>query len=368
MIVGIPRETKNQEFRVGISPDGVSALVKNGHKVLVESSAGMGSGIADRDYAEKGAEIVSLPEIIFSSSDMLVKVKEPQPGEFKLLRPGLITFSFLSLGANPILADALIKNKVTAIAYETVQVDDGSLPILKTMSAVTGRLAIDIGSHYLKSTQGGSGKLLSGISGVASASVVILGAGVAGFHAAEVALNMGAHVKVISRGEKRLNELKTRLGNHEKLETAVSSAQMIAQSVERADLLVGAIRSAGGVAPQLVTRLMVRSMRKGSVIIDACIDQGGCIETSRHTTHSEPIYWDEGVIHYCVPNMPGAVPRTATESLCSATLPYIHLITEHGLASASRYNSELLRGINTDNGQVVNTAVAEALGYAIRDS
>jgi len=221
-----------------------------------------------------------------------------------------------------------------------------------------------VGNTVLYGATGGE-IFLSGIAGAASTNVVILGAGVAGFHAAEVALNMGARVTVISRGGKRLNELKFYLGKYEKLETKISSTKTIAQSVEQADLLIGAVRSPGGIAPQLVTRLMVRSMQKGSVIIDACIDQGGCIETSHHTTHSEPIYWDEGVIHYCVPNMPGVVPRTATEALGAATLPYVQLIAKYGLATAGQYNPELLLGINTDGGHVVNNSVAKALGYEI---
>ncbi|PKB68387.1 MAG: alanine dehydrogenase [SAR202 cluster bacterium Io17-Chloro-G3] len=361
MIIGIPKEIKNQEFRVGLTPEGVGTLVKSGNRVLVECGAGTGSGIEDTNYAQKGAEIVTKHHVVFSSSDMLIKVKEPEPSEFGLLRPGLITFSFLSLGANPALADALKRNRVTAIAYETMQTNAGSLPILETMSAITGRLAIDIGSHYLKSSQDDSGKLTGAIAGTSTARILILGAGIAGFHAAEAALNIGAHVTVISRGEARLTKLKERLEKYEKLETAISSPETISRAVRTADVIVGVVRDAGGVAPKLVTRPMVQSMQKGSVIIDACIDQGGCVETSRPTTHSNPVYWYEGIIHYCVPNMPGAVPKNATESLCSATLPYIQLIAEKGVKDAIKDSNTLSLGLNTDNGQIINKAVAESL-------
>lgn len=361
MIIGIPKEIKNQEFRVGLTPEGAGILVKNGNRVLVECGAGIGSGIEDADYARKGAEIVSKHNVVFSSSDMLVKVKEPEPSEFGLLRPGLIMFSFLSLGANPALADALKMNMVTAIAYETMQTSIGSLPILETMSAITGRLAIDIGFHYLKSSQDDSDKLISTVAGASTARILILGAGIAGFHAAEAALNIGAHVTVISRGKTRLTKLKEGLKKYEKLEIATSSPETISGAVRTADVVVGVVRDAGGVAPKLVTRPMVRSMQQGSVIIDACIDQGGCVETSRHTTHSNPVYWDEGIIHYCVPNMPGAVPKNATESLCSVTLPYIQLIAEKGVKDAIKGNNTLSLGLNTDNGQIINKAVAKAL-------
>ena len=363
MIIGVPKETTDKELRVGMTPEGIAVLTERGHQVLVEYHAGIGSGIPDASYTEKGGEIVMSPEVLFSSSNMIVKVKELQAFEWSLLYPGLTTFSFLSLGANPKLAEALINNKVTAIAYETMELGDGSLPILKTMSALTGRLAVDVGSHYLKSSQGGSGKLLSSISGVSTVRIVVLGAGVAGFNAAELALNMGAQVTVLSRGEHRLVELKNRLKNHSRLETGIASDDTIAEAVEIADVVIGAVRNAGGTVPKLVTRSMVRSMQNGSVVIDACIDQGGCIETSRETTLSDPIYVDEGVIHYCVRNMPGSVPRTATESLCGATMPYIQLIAENGVAAAIEGNSALSLGVNTDDGQVVNREVGKALGY-----
>ena len=362
MIIGIPKETTDQELRVGITPSGVASLMQRGHRVLIEKSAGVGSGIPDTNYSDKGAEIVSNPNIIFSSSDLVVKVKEVQASEWSLLHPGLTTFSFLSLGSNPALAEALLKNKVTTVAYETIEMDDGSLPILKTMSALTGRLAVDVASHYLKSSQGGSGKLLSGIEGVLPAKVLILGAGVAGFNAAELALNMGAQVTVLSRGRERLMELRDRLQNNKRLKTDIASHDSISGAVSTADVVIGAIRDAGGAVPNLVTRTMVQSMQNGSVIVDACIDQGGCFETSRKTTLTDPIYVDEGVTHYCVRNMPGSVPRTATETLCNATLPYIQLIAKDGLISATKNDNSLALGINTANGRMVNGSVAEALG------
>lgn len=361
MIIGVPKETTDQELRVGMTPEGVQALVERGHQLLVEHRAGVGSGIPDASYIHKGAELVGSREDLYSSSDMIVKVKELQKFEWDLLYPGLTTFSFLSLGANPELSKTLVKNKVTAIAYETVQMDDGALPILKTMSALTGRLAVDVGSHYLKSPQGGSGKLLSGTTGATAARVVILGAGVAGYNAAVLALNMGAQVSVLSRGKHRLQVLEKRLAKHKNLQIAVASSDAITKAVKTADLVIGAVRDAGGTVPKLVTRSMVASMQNGSVIVDACIDQGGCIETSQQTTLSDPTYLEEGVIHYCVRNMPGSVPRTATESLCNATMPYVLLIAENGVQGAIEASKALSLGVNTMDGQMVNTAVSKAL-------
>lgn len=358
MIIGIPKETKDQERRVGMTPAGVAALTGNGHRVIVERDAGIGSGLSNDEYVASGAELITNHDALFALADMLVKVKEPQPLEFGLLRPGLIIFSFLSLGANPTAAEALCTNGVTAIGYETVQLPDGSLPVLRLMSAVTGRLAVEVGAHYLNSPQGGSGTLLSGVPGTPSAHVVVLGAGTAGGNAAEVALGMGARVTVISRGAERLRQLKKHLPN---VETATSTPEIIATSVKTADVLIGAVRVPGGAAPKLVTREMVRSMRPGSVIVDACIDQGGCVETSRHTSHSNPVYVDEGVTHYCVPNMPGAVPRTATEALCGATLPYVLRIADLGVAEALRQDAALALGLNTAGGHMVNQAVAQTL-------
>jgi alanine dehydrogenase len=359
MIIGVPKETKDQERRVGMIPAGVAALVGDGHRVLVGRDAGVGSGHTNDAYVASGAELVDNPGALFVQADLLVKVKEPQPPEFSLPRPGLIIFSFLSLGANPATAEALCENGVTAIGYETVQLPDGSLPLLKLMSAVTGRLAVEVGAHYLSSPQGGSGTLLSGVPGAPSAHVVVLGAGTAGGNAAEVALGMGARVTVISRGEERLQQLKSRLPS---VETATSTHGSIANAAKTADVLIGVIRVPSGASPKLVTREMVRSMRPGSVIVDACIDQGGCVETSRHTTHSDPVYVEEGVTHYCVPNMPGAVPRTATEALCGATFPYIQRITKLGVTQALRQDPALALGLNTAGGHMVNQAVAQALG------
>ncbi|MDC0035727.1 alanine dehydrogenase [Chloroflexi bacterium] len=362
MIIGLPKETKDRELRVGLTPEGVNALIKDGHHVVVEQNAGVGSGISDNRYEKAGAEIVSDPKILFSSSELVVKVKEFQLYECELLHPGLTSFSFLSLGASPKLAQALIKSKITAIAYETMELTDGSLPILRPMSALTGRLAVDVATHYLKSPQGGSGKLLSSVSGADTVKVVVIGAGTAGFHAAELALNMGAEVTVLSRGKQRLDLLKESLNDNPRLKIYTASTRKIEEAVELADVVIGAVRDAGGSVPILVSRSMVKSMQKGSVIVDACIDQGGCIETSRETTLSDPVYVEEGVTHYCVRNMPGAVPRTATESLVAVSLPYIQLLASKGVKEALATNSSLSLGLNVRNGQLVNPAVSKALG------
>ena len=362
MIIGLPKETKDQELRVGITPDGVETLIKSGHRVLVEKNAGLGSGISDHSYEEVGAELINEPERLFSDSELIVKVKEFQIHECELLHPGLTSFSFLSLGANPTLAKALLKSRITAIAYETVELNDGTLPIQQPMSALTGRLAIDVATHYLKSPQGGSGKLLSSVSGAESVKVVILGAGTAGFHAAELALNMGAEVTVLSRGQERLKKLRESLNDNPKLKIATSSTNKIEETVAFADVVIGAVRDAGGSVPKLVTKDMVRSMQRGSVIVDACIDQGGCIESSRETTLSDPIYVEEGVTHYCVRNMPGSVPRTATETLVNVSLPYIKLLADRGVKHALESNTALYKGLNVENGQMVNKAVSIALG------
>ncbi|MDE0745508.1 MAG: alanine dehydrogenase [SAR202 cluster bacterium] len=364
MIIGLPKETKDQELRVGITPDGVDTLIKSGHRVLVEQNAGVGSGIPNDSYEKVGAELIQKPEALFSASELIVKVKEFQLYECELLRPGLTSFSFLSLGANPKLAEALLKSRVTAIAYETIEMTDGSLPILKPMSALTGRLAVDVATHYLKSPQGGTGKLLSNISGANPVKVVILGAGTAGFHSAELALNMGAEVTVLSRGKQRLGQLQESLNNHPKLKIATSSSNKIEEAVELADVVIGAIRDAGGSVPKIVTKSMVKSMQKGSVIIDACIDQGGCIETSRETTLSDPVYVEEGVTHYCVRNMPGAVPRTATEALVNVSLPYTKLLADKGVKDALATDTSLSIGLNVDNGRLMNPSVSKALGMS----
>jgi len=362
MIIGLPKETKNGELRVGMTPEGVNALTKNGHHIIVEQNAGTGSGISDDRYEKAGAEIVTDPKILFSSSELVVKVKEFQLYECELLHPDLTSISFLSLGASPKLAQALLKSNITAIAYETMELVDGSLPILIPMSALTGRLAVDAAAHYLKSNQGGSGKLLSSISGAEPVKVLVIGAGTAGFHAAELALNMGAEVTVLSRGAQRLNSLKESLNSNPRLEVDTTSTHKIEETVKSADVVIGAIRDAGGSVPNLISRVMVRSMQKGSVIVDACIDQGGCIETSRETTLSDPIYVDEGVTHYCVRNMPGSVPRTATESLVNASLPYIKLLAEKGVEAALMSNTPLSKGLNVQKGKLMNPGVSKALG------
>ena len=364
MRIGVPKEIKSQENRIGLTPDSVKILTSNGHEVLVENNGGFEAGFDNEQYKRSGAKIVNKAEDIFNDAELIVKVKEFQLYECEFLRPGLTSFSFLSLGVNPKLAEALLKSRVTAIAYETIEMNDGSLPILKPMSALTGRLAVDVATHYLKSPQGGTGKLLSNISGANPVKVVILGAGTAGFHSAELALNMGAEVTVLSRGKQRLDQLQESLNNHPKLKIATSSSNKIEEAVELADVVIGAIRDAGGSVPKIVTKSMVQSMQKGSVIIDACIDQGGCIETSRETTLSDPVYVEEGVTHYCVRNMPGAVPRTATEALVNVSLPYIKLLADKGVKDALATDTSLSIGLNVDNGRLVNPSVSKALGMS----
>ena len=366
MIIGIPKETTDQELRVGITPAGVASLVGIGHRVLIERSAGIGSGIPDNNYLANGAELVSSSDVIFSSSDIVVKVKEVQASEWCLLHPDLVTFSFLSLGSNPELAEALLKNKVTTLAYETIEMKDGSLPILKTMSALTGRLAVDVAAHYLKSSQGGSGKLLSGIEGVSPANVLILGAGVAGFNAAELAINMGAQVTVLSRGKQRLTELRSRLRSNKRLNVGIATNDLVSKAVPKSDVVIGAVRDAGGVVPKLVTRAMVQSMQKGSVIVDACIDQGGCFETSSPTTHDNPTFLVNDVVHYYVTNMPGAVPLTASLALNKATLPYVKTIANEGIIAALEKDPGLKNGLNMSAGKVTHLAVKEALELSLQ--
>jgi alanine dehydrogenase len=364
MIVGVPREIKDHEYRTAVTPGGVAELVRSGHRVLVEEGAGRGSGFMDEELVAAGAEVVESHVAVFDRAEMVLKVKEPLPDEYELLRPGLILFTYLHLAAVPELARVLLEKKVAAIGYETVELADRSLPLLTPMSEVAGRMAVQIGAYYLEKLNGGRGVLLGGVPGVAPATVVILGGGVVGSNAARVALGMGARVILIERGIDRLRHLGEVL--HGNLTTLASDPHNVADAVREADLLIGAVLIHGAKAPHLVTRKMVGAMRPGSVIVDVAIDQGGCIETCRPTSHSNPTYLVDGVLHYCVPNIPGAVPRTSTLALSNVTLPYVVQLANLGLATAARNDPALAKGVNAYAGFLTHPAVAEALALLYR--
>jgi alanine dehydrogenase len=360
MQIGVPREVKDHEFRVSVTPAGVQEYRARGHLVLVQRSAGEGSGFADQQYAAAGAELVDSAAEVFDRAEMIVKVKEPVSAEYDLLRPEQLLFTYLHLAANAPLTHALIRNHIQAIAYETVQLDNGALPLLTPMSEVAGRMAVQVGAHYLEKAHGGSGTLLAGIPGVPGAEVVVIGGGVVGTNAAQIALGMGANVVIVDRSLERLRQLDTML--HGRVNTLASNAENVAAAVQRADLVVGAVLLPGAKAPKIVSEEMVAAMKPGSVIVDVAIDQGGCIATARPTTHSDPTYVTDGVVHYCVTNMPGAVPRTSTIGLSNATLPYGLVLADHGLYGAVSRDPELARGVNVIKGTVTHPGVAEALG------
>lgn len=357
MIVGIPKEIKDNEYRVSITPGGVQELVKNDHTVLVEKGAGEGSYFADEDFIKAGAQITVVEEV-WSRANMVVKVKEPLPSEYKYLRSDLLLFTYLHLAAEEHLTRAMLESGVTGIAYETVELPNGILPLLTPMSEVAGRMAIQVGAHYLERKEGGRGKLLGGIPGVRPASVVILGGGVVGTHAARMALGMGASVTLMDIDLDRLRTLSQTLQGN--FITWASNPLNVARAVSRADLVIGAVLVKGAKAPMLVTREMVSQMKKGSVIIDVAVDQGGCVQTTHPTSHSNPTYFVDDVLHYCVPNMPGAVPRTSTYGLSNATLPYIVKLANKGFAKAIATDQTLAKGVNTYQGKITYQAVAEA--------
>jgi alanine dehydrogenase len=357
MIVGVPKEIKDNEYRIAMTPGGVRQLVEAGHHVLIETKAGEGSGFSDAQYREAGAEIV--PDNAKAwAAEMVVKVKEPQPSEYPFLRPDLVLFTFLHLAAEERLTHELMDRGTTGIAYETVELPNGHLPLLAPMSEVAGRMSIQIGAHYLERMEGGRGKLLGGVPGVRPADVVIVGGGIVGTNAALVALGMGAQVFIIDLNLDRLRYLEEVLEG--RLVTLSSNPLNIAQAVRRADLLVGAVLIKGAKAPRLVTREMVGTMTPGSVIVDVAVDQGGCVETTYATTHSDPTFMVDGVIHYCVANMPGAVPRTSTYALSNATLPYIARLANVGAEAAIQADRALAAGVNTYRGAITYAGVAEA--------
>ena len=357
MRVGVPREIKADEYRVALTPAGANELVRAGHEVWVERGAGLGASIGDQAYERVGARIGDTGAAW--GCDLVLKVKEPQPAEFPLLREDQVLFTYLHLAAAPDVAHALRAAGTTAIAYETVQDDAGRLPLLAPMSEIAGRLAVQAGARYLEKPLGGRGVLLGGVAGVAPGSVVVIGGGIVGINAAMVAAGMQAHVAVLDTNLARLRELELVLAGRVTL--LYSTRLAIAELIASADLVVGAVLIPGARAPRLVTREMLRAMRPGSVVADVAVDQGGCFETTRPTTHSDPVYTEEGVIHYCVANMPGAVPVTSTQALTNATLPYALRLAEAGLAGALRQQPELRPGVNVRDGKVVNAAVAEAL-------
>ncbi|MCX7622556.1 MAG: alanine dehydrogenase [Thermomicrobium sp.] len=360
LIIGIPKEVKPREYRVAQPPHGVRELVRHGHTVLVERGAGLGSGFDDEQYASAGATLVDDAASVWNRAELVVKVKEPIESEFVYLRPGLILFTFLHLAANEALARALVEREVTAIAYETVQLPDGSLPLLAPMSEVAGRLAVQVGAYYLMEPYGGRGVLLGGVPGVPPGRVVVIGGGTVGTNAAQMALGLGAEVLLFDVNIERLRYLEAVL--HGRFQTRMSSEQALAEAVREADLVIGAVLIPGARAPKLVSREMVRSMRRGSVIVDVSIDQGGCVETARPTTHDAPVYDVDGVLHYMVTNMPGAVPRTSTFALSNVTLRYVLELADLGFAAAVRRDRALANGVNVCRGKITHPAVAEALG------
>ena len=361
MRIGVPKEIKNHEYRVGLTPAGVRELKAHGHEIWVEKGAGLGIGIADDQYVKAGAKMIGGPAEIFAKAEMIVKVKEPQPKECKMLREGQVLFTYLHLAPDPEQAKALVRSKCVAIAYETVTDARGGLPLLAPMSEVAGRMSIQAGAHALEKAQGGLGVLLGGVPGVVPAEVVVLGGGVVGYNAARVAIGMGAKVTVIDRSVPRLKYLDELFEN--RLLTLYSTTDAVEQAVSRADLVIGAVLVPGAAAPRLVTRAMLKKMRPGAVIVDVAIDQGGCFETSRPTTHQEPTYVVDGIVHYCVANMPGGVARTSTFALTNATLPYVLALADKGYRKALLDDVQFRDGLNVHHGAVTHKAVAEALGY-----
>lgn len=361
MIVGVPKEIKNNEYRVAMVPAGVRALVENGHRVIVEQSAGEGSGISDAEYTAAGAKIVPAPTV-FNDAEMIVKVKEPLPQEYPLMRAGQLLFTYLHLAPAPELTRALLERKIIGIAYETVQLENGSLPLLIPMSEIAGKLAVQIGAHYLQKENGGSGVLLGGVPGVRPGHVAILGGGTVGLNAAKIALGMEANVTLLDVNLDRLRYLSDILDD--RITVLSSNLHNIEESVIGADVAIGGVLVAGAKAKKLVTREMISRMRKGSVMVDVAIDQGGCFETSHATSFEDPVFLVDGVIQYCVANMPGCVARTSTFALTNATFPYALKLANMGYETALHEDAALRRGLNVFKGKLTNKAVAEALGMA----
>jgi alanine dehydrogenase len=361
--VGVAREIKPDEYRVALTPAGARELGQRGHDVLVETGAGEGSAFSDAAYEAAGARVLGVDEV-WAEADLLLKVKEPIAPEYGRLRDGLVLFTYLHIAADEPLTRALIDSGITAVAYETVETDAGALPLLAPMSEIAGRLAAQAGAYFLEKPLGGRGLLLGGVPGVAPGRVVVIGGGIVGYNAAVIAIGLGANVTILERSIDRMRHLEEVLSGRVSL--VMSSSLQIEESVQDADVVIGAVLIPGALAPKLITREMVAGMKTGAVLADVAIDQGGCAETSRPTTHSEPVYTVEGVTHYCVANMPGAVPITSTKALTNATLPYVEAIADHGLAEAVARDAALARGVNVLDGQITYEAVAEAHGLEYR--
>jgi len=360
MKIGVPKEVKDHETRVGLVPSAVTALREAGHQIFVQTNAGTGSSIPDEEYRQAGAEILTAASEVWMKADLVVKVKEPQPSEYPFFRPGLILFTYLHLAPLPELTQKLMETGMNTVAYETIREDDGSLPLLTPMSEVAGRMAVQVGAQYLEAPNGGRGILLGGVPGVAPANVVIIGGGIVGHNSAKMAVGLGSHVTIIDRSLDRLRQLDDVYNSQ--VVTLASNSFTIRESLRLADLVIGAVLIPGAAAPKLVRREMVATMKKGAVMVDVAIDQGGCFETSHATTHTDPIYFVDGVLHYCVSNMPAAVPHTSTFALTNATFPYLLQLATKGLEKACEYNNAVREGVNTYRGNITYPGVAESQG------
>lgn len=358
MIIGVPKEVKDHESRVALVPAGVTALREAGHQVVVQTKAGAASSLPDEDYREAGAEILPAASDVWSRADLVIKVKEPQASEYPHLRPGLLLFTYLHLAPLRELTDKLIEHRVNAVAYETIRELDNSLPLLTPMSEVAGRMAVQVGAQYLEAPNGGRGVLLGGVPGVSPGNVVILGGGVVGHNAAKMAVGLGAHVTIVDRNLNRLRELDDIYSSQ--IVTLASNVHTIREALRHADLVVGAVLIPGASAPKLVRREMISQMKRGAVMVDVAIDQGGCFETSHATTHTDPVYFVDSVLHYCVSNMPAAVPHTSTFALTNATLPYLMELANHGLCKACSANRAICEGVNTYEGHITYPAVGDS--------
>lgn len=361
MLIGVPKEIKNHEYRVGLTPSGVRELTAHGHKVLVQSQAGLAIGFTDEQYLQAGAMIASRADEVFAAAEMIIKVKEPQPVECRMLRKGQLLFTYLHLAPDPEQTRLLVESGAVAIAYETVTDERGGLPLLAPMSEVAGRMAIQAGAHALEKAQGGRGVLLGGVPGVLPARVVVLGGGVVGLNAARMAMGLGADVILLDKSLARLKEIDMLFGSS--IKTLMSNSSNIEEVIRDADLIIGSVLVPGAAAPKLLSRAMLKHLKAGAVLVDVAIDQGGCFATSRATTHQDPTYIVDGIVHYCVANMPGGVARTATMALTNATLPYIMELADKGWPQALQDNIHLRHGLNICGGKVTHAAVAHDLGY-----
>lgn len=359
MIIGVPREIKIEEFRVGLTPSGARELVRDGHRVLIEFEAGVGSGFSDQEYLKAGAETVAR-KTVFATAGLIVKVKEPLPKEYALLREGAALFTYLHLAPNPTLTRVLLEKRVTALAYETLE-RDGGLPLLAPMSEVAGRMAPLMAAYHLQKFKGGSGVLPTGVSGVKPGKILVLGAGVVGTNAARVGLGMGMETVILIRSTTSLHRVDELFGG--RVKALPISAHAVDEEIADADIVIGAILVPGGKTPVLISREMLAMMKRGSVIVDVSVDQGGCAETSRPTTHDDPVFVEGGIVHYCVANMPGAYPRTSTIALTNATLPYVKLLAAQGVESALAEDTAIRTALNTRRGEITNSKLAESLGF-----